>query len=81
MLAQGGGRIVSVASALAVQGQPGHADYAAANNIQCAVHMANSPLGQLASAHFAATIRNFMVLEYHAADTKPCPTPPAWESN
>lgn len=44
------------------------ADYAAANNMQCAVHMANSPLGQLASAHFAATIRNFMVLEYHAVD-------------
>jgi NAD(P)-dependent dehydrogenase (short-subunit alcohol dehydrogenase family) len=30
MLAQGGGRIVSVASALALQGQRGHADYAAA---------------------------------------------------
>lgn len=30
MLAQGGGRIVSVASALAGQGQPGFADYAAA---------------------------------------------------
>jgi len=30
MLAQGGGKIVSVASALALQGQPGHADYAAA---------------------------------------------------
>ncbi len=44
------------------------ADYAAANGMQCAVHMANSPLGQLASAHFAATIRNFLVLEYHAVD-------------
>lgn len=30
MLAQGSGRIVSIASALAVQGQPGFADYAAA---------------------------------------------------
>ena len=44
------------------------ADYAAANGMQCAVHMANSPVGQLASAHFAATMRNFMVLEYHAVD-------------
>jgi L-alanine-DL-glutamate epimerase-like enolase superfamily enzyme len=44
------------------------ADYAAANDVPCAVHMANSPVGQLASAHFAATMRNFMVLEYHAVD-------------
>jgi L-alanine-DL-glutamate epimerase-like enolase superfamily enzyme len=44
------------------------ADYAASSNVPCAVHMANSPLGQLASAHFAATIPNFMVLEYHAVD-------------
>ena len=44
------------------------ADYAAANDMLCAVHMANSPVGQLASAHFAATMRNFMVLEYHAVD-------------
>lgn len=44
------------------------ADYAAANDVECAVHMANSPVGQLASAHFAATMRNFMVLEYHAVD-------------
>ncbi len=44
------------------------ADYAAANGIDCAVHMANSPVGQLASAHYAATMRNFIVLEYHAVD-------------
>jgi len=44
------------------------ADYAAANNMLCAVHMANSPVGQIASAHFAAAIRNFYVLEYHAVD-------------
>jgi L-alanine-DL-glutamate epimerase-like enolase superfamily enzyme len=44
------------------------ADYAAANGIAAAVHMANSPVGQMASAHFAATIRNFVVLEYHAVD-------------
>jgi L-alanine-DL-glutamate epimerase-like enolase superfamily enzyme len=44
------------------------ADYAAANGVQAAVHMANSPVGQLASAHFAATMSNFMVLEYHAVD-------------
>jgi len=49
------------------------ADYAAATGMQCAVHMANSPIGQLASAHFAATIRNFMVLEFHAVDI------PWWE--
>jgi L-alanine-DL-glutamate epimerase-like enolase superfamily enzyme len=44
------------------------ADYAAANGMQCAVHMANSPVGQLASAHLSATMTNFMVLEYHAVD-------------
>ncbi len=44
------------------------ADYAAPHGIQAAVHMANSPVGQMASAHYAATISNFVVLEYHAVD-------------
>lgn len=43
-------------------------DYAALHNVPAAIHMANSPVGQVASAHLAATLTNFEVLEYHAVD-------------
>src|SRR5262249_36725320 len=43
-------------------------DYAAVQGIQAAIHMANSAVGQVASVHLAATLINFLVLEYHAVD-------------
>jgi L-alanine-DL-glutamate epimerase-like enolase superfamily enzyme len=37
------------------------------------LHMANSAVGQVASVHLAATLTNFLVLEYHAVDI------PGWQ--
>ena len=48
-------------------------DYAASQGIPAAIHIANSPVGQVASAHLCATLRNFVVLEFHAVDI------PWWE--
>jgi L-alanine-DL-glutamate epimerase-like enolase superfamily enzyme len=43
-------------------------DHAAQAGIRAAIHNANSPVGQIASAHLCATITNFYVLEMHAVD-------------
>lgn len=44
------------------------ADYAAANGIPTAIHMPGSPIGQVAMAHVAATLTDFVSCEHHAAD-------------
>lgn len=44
------------------------ADYADMNGIPTAVHFAGSPVGCMASAHMACTIRNFVAMENHAVD-------------
>jgi L-alanine-DL-glutamate epimerase-like enolase superfamily enzyme len=44
------------------------ADYAAANGIPTAIHQPGSPIGQIAMAHLAATLSNFVACEHHAAD-------------
>ena len=44
------------------------ADYAAVHGIPTALHMPGSPIGQVAMAHLAATLTNFVSCEHHAAD-------------
>jgi L-alanine-DL-glutamate epimerase-like enolase superfamily enzyme len=44
------------------------ADHAALAGIPTVVHMANGPVGQVASAHLAATLTNFHALEHHGID-------------
>ncbi len=44
------------------------ADYAAANEIPTAIHQPGSPIGQIAMAHLAATLSDFVACEHHAAD-------------
>jgi L-alanine-DL-glutamate epimerase-like enolase superfamily enzyme len=44
------------------------ADYAHSKGIQIVIHQPGSPIGQIASAHLAATIPNFLVCEHHAVD-------------
>jgi L-alanine-DL-glutamate epimerase-like enolase superfamily enzyme len=44
------------------------ADHAHKQGIMCALHMAGSPLGSIASAHVAATLENFLAQECHALD-------------
>jgi len=43
-------------------------DYAHAKGVKSAIHMACSPIGQIAAAHVAATMQNFTVCETHAID-------------
>ena len=51
---------------LAVAGQI--ASFADAQTIPLAPHNISSPVGTLASAHFCASIPNFLALEFHASD-------------
>jgi L-alanine-DL-glutamate epimerase-like enolase superfamily enzyme len=44
------------------------ADYAHAQGIQTALHMAGSPVGTIAAAHAACTMSNFVAMEVHAID-------------
>ena len=44
------------------------ADYAHSRQMQVVIHQPGSPIGQIASAHLAATMSNFLVCEHHAAD-------------
>ena len=44
------------------------AQFADSQTIPIAPHNISSPVGTLASAHFCATIPNFLVLEFHASD-------------
>lgn len=44
------------------------AEFADSYNIPVAPHNISSPVGTLASVHFAASIPNFIALEYHASD-------------
>jgi L-alanine-DL-glutamate epimerase-like enolase superfamily enzyme len=44
------------------------ADYAAVHGIPTAIHMPGSPIGQIAMAHVAATLTDFVSCEHHAAD-------------
>ena len=44
------------------------ADYAAAHGIATVIHQPGSPIGQVAMAHLAATLTNFVACEHHAAD-------------
>jgi L-alanine-DL-glutamate epimerase-like enolase superfamily enzyme len=44
------------------------ADYAAAHGIPTVIHQPGSPIGQIGSAHIAATLSNFIACEHHAAD-------------
>ena len=43
-------------------------DYAAVHGISTVIHMPGSPIGQMAMAHLAATLSNFVCCEHHAAD-------------
>ncbi len=45
------------------------ADYAAAHGIPTAIHMAGTPVGQIAAAHMAATLSRFVCCETHNVDT------------
>jgi L-alanine-DL-glutamate epimerase-like enolase superfamily enzyme len=44
------------------------ADYADIRGIPTVIHQPGSPIGQMAAAHMAATMRNFVVCENHAVD-------------
>jgi L-alanine-DL-glutamate epimerase-like enolase superfamily enzyme len=44
------------------------ADYAAGHGIPTAIHQPGSPIGQIAMAHLAAVLTNFVCCEHHAAD-------------
>jgi L-alanine-DL-glutamate epimerase-like enolase superfamily enzyme len=44
------------------------ADFAAAHGIPTVLHMPGSPIGQIAMAHLAAVLTNFVSCEHHAAD-------------
>jgi len=44
------------------------ADYAAVHGIPTVIHMPGSPIGQVAMAHLAAVLTNFVAVEHHAAD-------------
>jgi len=44
------------------------ADQAGLNGIPTVLHFAGSPVGCMAAVHLAATIKNFIVMENHAAD-------------
>jgi L-alanine-DL-glutamate epimerase-like enolase superfamily enzyme len=44
------------------------AQFADVHTMQVAPHNISSPVGTLASAHFCATIPNFLALEFHASD-------------
>ena len=44
------------------------ADYAAAHGIPTVIHQPGSPVGQVAMAHLAAVLTNFVAVEHHAAD-------------
>jgi L-alanine-DL-glutamate epimerase-like enolase superfamily enzyme len=44
------------------------AEYADSYNVGVAPHNISSPIGTMASAHFCASIPNFLALEYHASE-------------
>lgn len=44
------------------------ADYAQTRGVRVVIHQPGSPIGQIASAHLAATLPNFLVCEHHAVD-------------
>ena len=44
------------------------ADYAHTKRVQVVIHQPGSPIGQIAAAHLAAQMRNFLVSEHHAVD-------------
>jgi L-alanine-DL-glutamate epimerase-like enolase superfamily enzyme len=43
-------------------------DYAHTKGVQVVIHQPGSPIGQIAAAHLASTLRNFLVCETHAVD-------------
>ena len=43
-------------------------DYASMHGIQTAIHFAGSPVGCMASAHMAATLKDMLAMENHAVD-------------
>ncbi len=44
------------------------ADFAAGHGIPTVIHQPGSPIGQIACAHLAAVLTNFVAVEHHAAD-------------